>query len=167
MAANPDAVKVFAPAKINLFLHIGERRADGYHDLESLVAFADVGDALLFEDADSLSLTVDGPFGAALTGFWSDERGTNLLDSGAPFYDCYVCADGGYVAVAAIEPQFYAALLDGLGLDPAELPDQNDQARWPELRDVIGSVLLTRDRDEWAARFEHAGACVASTLIEK
>jgi 4-diphosphocytidyl-2-C-methyl-D-erythritol kinase len=60
--------RAFAPAKINLFLHIGERRADGYHDLESLVAFADVGDALLFEDADSLSLTVDGPFGAALTG---------------------------------------------------------------------------------------------------
>jgi 4-diphosphocytidyl-2-C-methyl-D-erythritol kinase len=60
--------KVFAPAKINLFLHIGDRRADGYHELESLVAFADVGDDLVFEDADALSLSVDGPFGAALAG---------------------------------------------------------------------------------------------------
>lgn len=60
--------RVFAPAKINLFLHIGDRRADGYHELESLVAFADVGDDLTFEEADALSLNVDGPFGAALAG---------------------------------------------------------------------------------------------------
>jgi len=60
--------RVFAPAKINLFLHIGDKRADGYHELESLVAFADVGDDLVFEEADTLSLNVDGPFGAALAG---------------------------------------------------------------------------------------------------
>ncbi|HWA31168.1 MAG TPA: 4-(cytidine 5'-diphospho)-2-C-methyl-D-erythritol kinase, partial [Rhizomicrobium sp.] len=60
--------RVFAPAKINLFLHVGDRRADGYHELESLVAFADVGDDLEFLDADALSLTVEGPFGAALAG---------------------------------------------------------------------------------------------------
>jgi alpha-methylacyl-CoA racemase len=113
---------------------------------------------------DGAALLMTPLFGASLTGFWSDDRGTNLLDSGAPFYDCYECADGGYVAVAAIEPQFYAALLDGLGLDPAELPDQNDQSRWPELRDAIGGVLRTRSRDEWAGRFEHAGACVAPVL---
>ena len=66
MAANPDAVKVFAPAKINLFLHVGERRSDGYHDLESLVVFADVGDELLIEPAKSFSLALDGPFGGKL-----------------------------------------------------------------------------------------------------
>lgn len=66
--------RAFAPAKINLFLHIGDRRADGYHELESLVAFADVGDDLLFEEADTLSLTVNGPFGAALAG-----EGDNLV----------------------------------------------------------------------------------------
>jgi len=60
--------RVFAPAKINLFLHVGDKRADGYHELESLVAFADVGDDLVFEQADALSLTLDGPFGAGLSG---------------------------------------------------------------------------------------------------
>ncbi len=68
MPADPDAVKVFAPAKINLFLHVGERRADGFHALESLVVFANVGDELLIEPADSFSLEVDGPFGGALAG---------------------------------------------------------------------------------------------------
>jgi 4-diphosphocytidyl-2-C-methyl-D-erythritol kinase len=66
VAANPDAVKIFAPAKINLFLHVGERRSDGYHDLESLVVFADVGDELLIEPAKSFSLALDGPFGGKL-----------------------------------------------------------------------------------------------------
>jgi 4-diphosphocytidyl-2-C-methyl-D-erythritol kinase len=66
VAANPDAVKIFAPAKINLFLHVGERRSDGYHELESLVVFADVGDELLIEPAKSFSLALDGPFGGKL-----------------------------------------------------------------------------------------------------
>jgi 4-diphosphocytidyl-2-C-methyl-D-erythritol kinase len=66
VAANPNAVKVFAPAKINLFLHVGERRADGYHALESLVVFADVGDELLIEKADQFSLALNGPFGGSL-----------------------------------------------------------------------------------------------------
>ena len=66
--------RVFAPAKINLFLHVGDRRTDGYHELESLVAFADVGDDLVFEEANGLSLTVNGPFGAALAG-----EGDNLV----------------------------------------------------------------------------------------
>jgi alpha-methylacyl-CoA racemase len=113
---------------------------------------------------DGSALLMAPLFGAATTGFWSDDRGTNLLDSGAPFYDCYECADGRFVAVAAIEPQFYAALLDGLGLAGAELPDQNDAAGWPALREAIGAAIRTRPRDEWAERFEHAGACVAPVL---
>jgi alpha-methylacyl-CoA racemase len=113
---------------------------------------------------DGAALLMAPLFGAAVTGFWSDDRGTNLLDSGAPFYDCYECADGGYVAVAAIEPQFYAALLAGLGLDGAGLPDQNDQAGWPVLRDAIGRAISTRTRDDWAEVFEHLGACVAPVL---
>ena len=65
---------------------------------------------------------------------WSDVRGTNMLDSGAPFYDTYTCADGRHVAVGAIEPQFYALLLQGLGLDPGALPAQLDLNGWPEIR---------------------------------
>lgn len=70
-------------------------------------------------------------------GMWSDERGTNMLDTGAPYYDTYETADGKYIAVGAIEPQFYAELLKGLGLDGADLPAQNDISRWPELREAF------------------------------
>jgi alpha-methylacyl-CoA racemase len=97
-------------------------------------------------------------------GEWSDERGTNLLDGGAPFYDTYECADGRYVAVGAIEPQFYAEMLDGLGLDPAALPHQNDRSRWPELRTRIREAFATQDRDHWAKVFVASDACVTPVL---
>lgn len=97
-------------------------------------------------------------------GHWSDQRGVNLLDGGAPFYDTYTCADGRYVAVGALEPHFYAALLAGLGLDPADLPDQHDRSGWPVLRARFTEVFATRDRDEWAARFDGTEACVTPVL---
>ena len=93
-------------------------------------------------------------FGAWSWGFWNEARGTNLLDSGAPFYDVYECSDGRWLAIAALEAPFYAQLLDGLGLaDDETLPDRNDSDRWPELRDRIAAVVLTRSRDEWAEHF--------------
>ncbi len=95
---------------------------------------------------------------------WSDERGVNMLDTGAPYYDTYTCADGRYVAVGAIEPQFYAELLDGLGLDPADLPDQNDMSRWPELREVFTEAFAAHDRDHWAKVFAGTDACVTPVL---
>ncbi len=97
-------------------------------------------------------------------GLWSDQRGRNLLDSGAPFYDTYACADGRYVAVGALEPRFYAALLEGLGLVGHALPAQLDQSRWPELRDRFTDVFASRSRDEWAAVFEGTDACVTPVL---
>lgn len=97
-------------------------------------------------------------------GMWEDSRGANLLDGGAPFYDTYACADGKHLAVAPLEPQFYAALLDGLGLDPATLPQQMDKARWPELRAALAERIVTRTRDEWAAIFDGVDACVTPVL---
>ena len=97
-------------------------------------------------------------------GLWSDERGRNLLDGGAPYYDTYVCADGRYVAVGAIEPQFYAELLKGLGLDGAGLPAQNDVRRWPELRAGLGAAFASHDRDHWVAVFDGMDACVTPVL---
>ena len=97
-------------------------------------------------------------------GLWSDERGRNLLDSGAPFYDTYACADGRYVAVGALEPQFYAALLEGLGLTGQDLPGQLDLAGWPVLRGRFTEVFASRSRDEWVAVFEGTDACVAPVL---
>jgi alpha-methylacyl-CoA racemase len=101
------------------------------------------------------------------SGMWSDERGVNMLDTGAPYYDTYECADGRYIALGAIEPQFYAELIEKLGIAPevrAELPDQNDMARWPELRAVLTETIAKRDRDHWAKVFATSDACVTPVL---
>lgn len=113
---------------------------------------------------DGTALLMAPFFGAIAIGFWNDERGTNLLDSGAPFYDVYRCADGLELAVGAIEPQFFAALLDVLDLDPSTTPGQDDQDRWPELRASIGAALATRSRAEWVDRAEGRDACIAPVL---
>jgi alpha-methylacyl-CoA racemase len=87
-----------------------------------------------------------------------------MLDTGAPYYDTYTCSDGRYVAVGAIEPQFYALLLQGLGLDPADLPDQNDMGRWGELRVTFTEAFAAQDRDHWAKVFDGTDACVTPVL---
>ncbi len=98
------------------------------------------------------------------TGMWKDERGTNLLDTGAPFYEVYETSDGGYMGVGAIEPQFYAELVRLLGLKADELPDQNDRARWPEMKERFAQVFATRTRAEWEEVFIGTDACVAPVL---
>jgi alpha-methylacyl-CoA racemase len=96
--------------------------------------------------------------------FWIDEPDSNLLDGHAPFYDTYTCSDGRHVAVGAIEPQFYAAMLEGLGLTGADLPAQMDRERWPELRARLVEAFASRSRDEWAAVFADTDACVTPVL---
>jgi alpha-methylacyl-CoA racemase len=113
---------------------------------------------------DGSALLTSFLYGMRATGAWQDERGTNLLDGGAPFYDTYAAADGGYLAVGALEPQFYAELLDGLGLTDAGLPAQHDRSGWPELRRRFTEAFAERDRDEWAAIFAGTDACVAPVL---
>lgn len=114
---------------------------------------------------DGAALLMGPLFGAWASGFWNEARGTNLLDSGAPFYDVYECADGRWLAVGAIEAQFYAQLLEGLGLaEDDSLPDQNDASRWPELKGIIAERIRTRTRDEWAEQFADTDACVAPVL---
>ena len=97
-------------------------------------------------------------------GMWAGPPGSNLLDTGAPFYDVYRCADGGYLAVGCLEPQFYAAFLSGLGLAGEDLPHQYDQSGWPTLRARFTEVLAARSRDEWAAVFADTDACVTPVL---
>ena len=113
---------------------------------------------------DGSALLTSFIYGMLATGTWLDRRGSNMLDGGAPWYDTYETADGGHVAVGAIEPQFYAALLDGLGLAGADLPDQLDPACWPELRRRFAEVFATRSRDEWTEVFAGTDACVAPVL---
>ncbi|MEU6658621.1 CaiB/BaiF CoA-transferase family protein [Streptomyces sp. NPDC046821] len=102
--------------------------------------------------------------GMRSAGQWRHERGTNLLDGGAPFYTCYACADGGHVAVGALEEQFYAALLHGLGLDAATLPDRDDPHNWPALRREFATRFARRSRDQWARLFDGTEACVTPVL---
>jgi len=120
-----------------------------------------VVDAAMVEGTALLTTMLHG-FRAA--GLWAGERGENLLDSGAPFYDVYETADGRYVAVGALEPQFFAALLEGLGLDPAALPAQHDRSGWPVMRERLAAAFRARTRDEWAAHFAGRDACVAPVL---
>jgi alpha-methylacyl-CoA racemase len=95
-------------------------------------------------------------------GHWRDERGVNLLDGGVPWYDVYETADGQWMAVGALEPRFYAALLAGLGL--AGPPDRADQRNWPELRALFTARFAERTRDEWTAAFAGTEACVEPVL---
>ena len=121
-----------------------------------------VVDAAMVDGSALLTTFLHGLIDA---GMWSHPRGANLLDGGAPFYDTYRTADGGFMAVGAIEPQFYAALLDGLGLTAADnLPAQHDRDGWPALRAVFASRFATRTRDEWTAAFDGVDACVAPVL---
>ena len=90
--------------------------------------------------------------------------GTNLFDGGAPFYNVYETSDGRHVTVAPIEPRFYAQLLDRIGLDPADLPAQYDESRWPELRERLAEVFRSRTRDEWTELLEGTDVCFAPVL---
>lgn len=96
-------------------------------------------------------------------GLWSDERGGNLLDGGAPFYDTYETADGGYVAVGALEPQFFSELLRGLDIDRSEF-EQYDRSSWDAMRHRFAAVFLCRSRADWEAVFSGSDACVTPVL---
>ena len=103
-------------------------------------------------------------YGFAANGWWSNERGTNMLDGGAHFYDTYRCADGKHVSIGAIEPQFYATLRDRCGLDDPVFDKQMDAALWPELKERLAALFLTRSRDDWCALLEGSDACFAPVL---
>lgn len=120
-----------------------------------------VVDAAMVDGASSLMQMVWSMRGI---GMWADQPASNLLDGGAPFYDVYICRDGGQLAVAALEPAFYALLLDGLGLDPKALPAQYDRVGWPTLRAALAERIASRSRDEWAAVFAGTDACVTPVL---
>src|SRR5450432_4566687 len=95
---------------------------------------------------------------------WSDVRGDNILDSGTPWYDTYRTSDGQYIAIGAIEPKFYAALLERMDLARETLPDQHDRTGWPALRTRFAATFATKTRDEWCRVFEGSDACFAPVL---
>ena len=120
-----------------------------------------VVDAAMFEGAAYLMLPL---FGWMAAGMWRAHRGDNILDGGSPWYNSYQCADGRWVSIGAIEPKFYQQLLKVLGLDGAELPEQNDRSAWPVLQRRFAEVFKSESRDTWCQRFEGVDACFAPVL---
>lgn len=97
-------------------------------------------------------------------GQWRDERGVNLLDTGAHFYDTYECADGKYISLGSIEPQFYALLREKAGLTDPAFDAQMDPRQWVSLKDKLTALFLTKTRDEWCAIMEYTDICFAPVL---
>src|SRR5882762_10178915 len=118
-------------------------------------------DAAVVDGAASL---MTGMYGRKAAGAWTDRRGENDLDGGAPWYSVYETADAKYVSVGAIEERFYRELLRRLGLGGENLPDRSDRSGWPRLRERIGDVFRTKTRDEWVRVMEGSDACFAPVL---
>jgi alpha-methylacyl-CoA racemase len=113
---------------------------------------------------EGASYVMTANLGPMQMGWWTPERGTNLLDGGAHFYNTYETADGGYVTFGGIEPPFYADMLKGLGIDGEDLPDQLDETQWPAMRRKVADRVRTRTREEWVAIFSDLDACFAPVL---
>jgi alpha-methylacyl-CoA racemase len=118
-------------------------------------------DAAMVDGAASL---LGNLFAYDYDGRWVKERGVNFLDTGSHFYEVYETADGRYFAVGAIEPQFYARLLQGLGLADEELPHQMDRSHWPAMQRRFAEIFATKTQDEWVAVFDELDACTAPVL---
>ena len=120
-----------------------------------------VVDAAMVDGASTLMAMM---YAAFQSGFWSNSRGSNMLDGGAHFYGVYETADGKYVSIGSIEPQFYALLLEKLGIDPQSLPHQMDPRHWEALRDRFDVIFRTRSREQWCALMEGTDICFAPVL---
>lgn len=120
-----------------------------------------VVDASMVEGA---SLLMASTYGMRAAGLWNDQRASNPLDGGAPWYSTYPTSDGQFISIAAIEPKFYAELLERIGLDPAEIPGQHDRAGWPELRERFRSVFSSQTRAHWVSLLEGTDVCFAPVL---
>ncbi len=118
-------------------------------------------DAAMIDGAASLMTSF---FGLHAAGLYSDRRGENILDSGAPFYEVYACSDGRHLSVAPIEIKFRGEFYRRIGLDAASLPDADDRANWPAIKQLIAARLATRPAAEWCRLLEGTDACVAPVL---
>lgn len=115
--------------------------------------------------AEGAGLMMSQVYGMHAAGDWKDIRGVNILDGGAHFYNSYETADGKFVSIGSIEPQFYAQLLDALDLrDDPDFASQMDAARWPRLKERLAAIFRTRTREEWCSMMEHSDICFAPML---
>jgi len=120
-----------------------------------------VVDAAMVDGAASLATPF---YGLDAAGQWHGTRGSNILDSGAPFYDVYECSDGKWISIGPLEKRFHADLLQRLGIDPAEVGEQQDEAAWPRAREAFQRVFRTRSREAWSELLEGTDVCFAPVL---
>ena len=113
---------------------------------------------------DGAAVLMQMMYGMRAMGIWKDERGTNLLDSGAHFYEVYETKDGKHISIGSIEPQFYAELLEKTGLAGEDLPSQNDASAWPKLQERFAAIFKSKTRDEWCEIMEGSDVCFAPIL---
>jgi alpha-methylacyl-CoA racemase len=118
-----------------------------------------VVDAAMVDGVAALTAMI---YGLRAMGAWRDERGTNFIDTGAPFYDVYETKDALYVSVGALEPKFYEELIKRTGLD--DLPPREDPSNWPAIRERLTTLFKSKTRDEWCAILEGSDACFAPVL---
>jgi alpha-methylacyl-CoA racemase len=120
-----------------------------------------VVDAAMIDGSAALMAII---YGLKAAGLWTDDRGTNLLDGAAHFYDTYETADGKYVSIGSIEPQFYALLLKHTGIDDPDYQNQMDQTKWPTFKKRFAEIFKTKTRDEWCEIMEGTDTCFAPVL---
>jgi len=113
---------------------------------------------------DGAALLATMMFAMQGMGIWNDERGTNMLDTGAPFYDVYECSDGLYISIGSIEPQFYAELMEKSGMADPDLPEQLDRKNWPVAKEMWEELFRTKSRAEWTDIMEGTDICFAPVL---
>jgi alpha-methylacyl-CoA racemase len=132
----------------------------------ALVETARSGEGQVIDCAmvDGAAVLMQMMYGMRAMGIWSDERGTNLLDTGAHFYDVYETKDGKHVSIGSIEPQFYAELLEKTGLASEDLPSQLDKSQWPKLQERLTAIFRGKTRDEWCEIMEGSDVCFAPVL---
>jgi alpha-methylacyl-CoA racemase len=134
--------------------------------LAALVHARETGEGQVVDAAmvDGVASLTGMFYGLRARGLWTDAREDNFLDGGAPWYRCYACADGGFVALAALEPQFWDAFLQRAGLDDPIFLRREDRATWSPMRAKLETFFSARDRDDWVAHFEDVDACVSPVL---
>jgi alpha-methylacyl-CoA racemase len=120
-----------------------------------------VVDAAMVDGAGALMAII---YGAHASGWWQDDRGSNMLDGAAHFYDTYETKDGKYVSIGSIEPQFYALLLKLTGIEGEDLPHQFDRGQWEAMKEKLGAIFKSKTRDEWCAIMEGTDVCFAPVL---
>jgi alpha-methylacyl-CoA racemase len=154
-------------APIPLLMVLGDFAGGGMHLAYGVVCAilearaSGAGQVVDVAMADGVASLFASFYGMARSGMHTEDIGTNFFDGGSPVYNVYETSDGKYVSVAPIEPQFYAVLLEKLGLDPATLPNRDDPAQWEALIEIFQKIFKTKTRAEWESVFEGSDACVA------